>query len=111
MKRIFLACVALCCSLPSAARLDLEYHAAPPQDNKIPEEYKKKRSALQHRIWSAEGLALADERAIEREQQRAAAEQERKRRQAPLYGQRNCRKAYSKDARRQAACFTADLQR
>ena len=43
MKRLVLAGAALCCACFAQARVDLEYHAAPPKDNKVPEEYQKAR--------------------------------------------------------------------
>ena len=42
MKRIVLAGVALCSCCFAQARVDLEYHAAPPKDSKVTEEYQKK---------------------------------------------------------------------
>ena len=41
MKRLVLAGAALCCACFAQARVDLEYHAAAPKDNKVPEEYQK----------------------------------------------------------------------
>ncbi len=54
--------------------MDLEYHAAPPKDSKVTEEYQKKRDALRHKVWNVDNLTLANEQAIAREQQREAAE-------------------------------------
>ena len=45
MKRLVLAGAALCCACFAQARVDLEYHAAPPKDNKVPEEYQKTQRA------------------------------------------------------------------
>lgn len=90
MKRIFLACVAQCCSFSSQALVDLQYHAALPPDNKVSEDYQQKRSGLQHKIWSAEGVALANEKALERERQQGVSEQENRRRNSAMFGERHC---------------------
>lgn len=90
MKRIFLACVAQCCSLSSQAVVDLQYHAAPPLDNKVSEDYQQKRSGLQHKIWSAEGVALANEKALELERQRGASEFANRKRNGAMFGERRC---------------------
>ena len=74
MKRIVLAGSALCSCCFAQARVDLEYHAAPPKDSKVTEEYQKKRDALRHKVWNVDNLTLANEQAIAREQQREAAE-------------------------------------
>lgn len=109
MKRIVLAGMALCCSCFAQARVDLEYHAAPPKDSKIPEEYQKKRGALRHKVWNVDNLTRVNEQAIAREQQREAAESA-KRQQRHLeqqQKQQRCRKINAKDPRRQATCFIA----
>ncbi|MBL3525626.1 hypothetical protein IM876_23460 [Serratia plymuthica] len=90
MKRIFLACVAQCCSFSSQALVDLQYHAAQPLDNKISEDYRQKRSGLQHKIWSAEGVALANEKVLERERQRGSTEEANRRRNSTMFGERRC---------------------
>lgn len=90
MKRIFLACVAQCCSFSSQALVDLQYHAAQPRDNKISEDYQQKRSGLQHKIWSAEGVALANEKALELERQQGASELANRKRNSAMFGERRC---------------------
>ncbi|EMH4107293.1 hypothetical protein ACYZFV_17455 [Serratia ureilytica] len=107
MKRLVLAGVALCCACFAQARVDLEYHAAPPKDNKVPEEYQKKRSALRHKVWNVDSLTQANEQAIAREQQREAAEAA-KRQQRHLELQqkkRRCLRIHSKDPHREARCY------
>ncbi|HEJ7946302.1 hypothetical protein [Serratia liquefaciens] len=87
MKRIFLACVAQWSCFSLQASVDWQYHAAQPLDNKISEEYQQKRSGLKHKVWSAEGVTLANEKALELERQRAAAEQANRQQLKTLYGE------------------------
>lgn len=107
MKRLVLVGVALCCACFAQARVDLEYHAAPPKDNKVPEEYQKKRSALRHKVWNVENLTLANEQAIAREQQREA-EETAERQQRNLDQQQKkqrCLRRHSKDPHPEAKCY------
>ncbi|EMB7755429.1 hypothetical protein AB6V67_21315 [Serratia marcescens] len=107
MKRLVLAGAAMCCACFAQARVDLEYHAAPPKDNKVPEEYQKKRSALRHKVWNVDSLTQANEQAIAREQQREAAESA-KRQQHHLEQQQKkqrCLRRHSKDPHREAKCY------
>jgi len=107
MKRTVLAGVALCCACFTQARVDLEYHAAPPKDSKITEEYRKKRDALRHKVWNVDNLTQANEQAIAREQQREAAESA-KRQQHHLDQQQKkqrCLRKYSKDPHPEAKCY------
>lgn len=115
MKRLVLAGAALCCACFAQARVDLEYHAAPPKDNKVPEEYQKKRDALRHKVWNVDNLTLANEQAIAREQQREAAESA-KRQQHHLEQQQKSSAACGDTrkiltARRSVTCTTSSFQR
>ncbi|SPZ62457.1 Uncharacterised protein [Serratia quinivorans] len=92
MKRIFLACVAQWSCFSLQASVDWQYHAEQPLDNKISEEYQQKRSGLKHKVWSAEGVASANEKALELERQRAAAEQASRQQLKTQYGEYRCGK-------------------
>ncbi|EMP7135565.1 TPA: hypothetical protein SMI41_000602 [Serratia marcescens] len=101
MKRIVLAGVALCSCCFAQARVDLEYHAAPPKDSKVTEEYQKKRDALRHKVWNVDNLTLANEQREAAEtaerQQRNLEQQQKKQR---------CLRRRSKDPHREAKCYT-----
>ncbi len=108
MKRIVLAGVALCICCFVQARVDLEYHAAPPKDSKVTEEYQKKRDALRHKVWNVDNLTLANEQAIAREQQREAAEtaERQQRNLEQQQKKQRCLRRRSKDPHREAKCYT-----
>ncbi|OKB65077.1 hypothetical protein BHU62_19430 [Serratia marcescens] len=107
MKRIVLAGVALCCSCFAQARVDLEYHAAPPKDSKVPEEYQKKRGALRHQVWNVDHLTQANEQALAREQQREAVESAKRQQRHLAQQQRkqHCLRIHSKDPHREVKCY------
>ncbi|CAI1680694.1 hypothetical protein [Serratia entomophila] len=109
MKRILLAGMTLCCSCFAQARVDLEYHAPPPQDSNVPEEYRKKRDELRHKVWNVDNLTRVNEQALARERQHEAAEanERHQRHLAQQQKQQRCLRVHSKDPHRQAACFTA----
>ena len=113
MKRIALACVALCCVSFAQARVALEYHVAPPEDSKVTEEYQKKRDALRHKVWNVDNLTLTNEQAIAREQQqREAAEtaERQQRNQEQQQKKQRCLRIHSKDPHPEAKCYMHNFQ-
>jgi len=105
MKRIVLACAALCCGSFAQARVDLEYHAAAPKDSKVIGEYQKKRDALRHKVWNVDNLTLTNDQVIAREQQREAAETAERQQE-----KQRCLRIHSKDPHPETKCYMHSFQ-